>query len=909
MQLSWDEINVRAVAFAKRWKETHREKADAQPFVTEFLGVFGVEDPVKVGEREKTVKISGSHDKYIDYFWGGQIAIEMKSRGKDLGSAYKQLKDYMDRIPAEDVPDLWMVCDFETVQLWRRSTSEKFSFKLKDLRKHIKRFANIAGYTTDRVIDHQIEVNVKAAEKMAKLHDALKSLGYEGHDLEVYLVRLLFCLFAEDTGIFPQDSLLHYVEDSKPDGSDLSDRIARLFEVLNMPEDVRAKRTRLPDELKLFRYINGGLFEARLATADFDAKMRQTLIDCSKFDWSKISPAIFGAMFQGVMDKNQRRELGAHYTSEENILKLINPLFMDELWKEFNRVKADEKLLNQFHDKIEQLKFLDPACGCGNFLIITYRELRLLELEIMAMLFGRSTGGKPTNRQLMLDVSLMMKVSVEQFYGIECEDFPCQIATVGLWLMDHQMNLRVAEQFGQYHARLPLTQSATIVHGNALKLDWTSIVPKSELSFILGNPPFVGASMMSAEQKSDAVAIFGKIKLSNSIDYVGAWYHKAAAYIQGTPIKVAFVSTNSITQGEQVAPLWGKMLDEYGVHIDFGYRTFKWHNEAKGKAAVHCVIIGFSQLGQTQKAIFDGEAKTLAKNVNPYLVDAPDVLIASRSKPICDVLPMVYGNKPSDGGHLILTSDEKDEIISKEPEAKKFIKRYIGSVEFINGLERYCIWLKDVPYPALKNCPSIQERIRKVREFRLKSTAKPTVEKAEIPHLFFFISQPENEYLIVPRVSSENRKYIPIGYLDKNTISSDSNSIVPNATLYHFGILTSNVHMAWTRAVCGRLKSDYRYSGAIVYNNFPWPGATDEQKVEIAKLAQDVLDARASYPDSTLADMYSENSMPFHPKLVKAHQTLDHAVMKLYNFKIKDTTEAEIVAKLMARYRELVEIK
>ena len=367
MQLSWDEINVRAVAFSKRWKETHREKADAQPFVTEFLGVFGVEDPVKVGEREKTVKISGSHDRYIDFFWAGQIAIEMKSRGKDLAGAYKQLKDYMDRIPAEDVPDLWMVCDFETVQLWRRSTSEKFSFKLKDLRKHIKRFANIAGYTTERTIDHQIEVNVKAAEKMAKLHDALKSLGYEGHDLEVYLVRLLFSLFAEDTGIFPQDSLLHYVEDSKPDGSDLSDRIARLFEVLNMPEDVRAKRTRLPDELRHFRYINGGLFEARLATADFDAKMRQTLIECSKFDWSKISPAIFGAMFQGVMDKTQRRELGAHYTSEENILKLIIPLFMDELWQEFDRVKTDAKMLNQFHDKIASLKFLDPACGCGNF--------------------------------------------------------------------------------------------------------------------------------------------------------------------------------------------------------------------------------------------------------------------------------------------------------------------------------------------------------------------------------------------------------------------------------------------------------------------------------------------------------------------------------------------------------------
>jgi len=447
MCLSWEEIHANAVAFSKRWSDTRREKADAQHLISEFLGVFGVDDPVKAGEREKPVKISGAHDRYIDFFWKGQIAIEMKSRGNDLGDAYLQLQNYMSRLPSEDIPDLWMVCDFANIRLCRRSTNEIWNFKTKDLRKHIKRFADIAGYETERISDDQVEVNVKAAEKMAKLHDALKNHGYEGHDLEVYLVRLLFCLFAGDTGIFPKGNFYYYIKDSKEDGSDLSHRLSDLFEVLNMPEDVRAKKSLLSDELKQFRYINGGLFEKILPKADFDAKMRQTLLECREFDWSKISPAIFGAMFQGVMDKNQRRELGAHYTSEENILKLINPLFMDCLWEEYSRVKTDPSALDVFHDKIARLKFLDPACGCGNFLIITYRELRMLELEILKM---------RSSRQRILNISDLLKVSVEQFYGIEYEDFPCQIATVGMWLIDHQMNLRVSEHFGQYYARLPL---------------------------------------------------------------------------------------------------------------------------------------------------------------------------------------------------------------------------------------------------------------------------------------------------------------------------------------------------------------------------------------------------------------------------------------------------------------------
>ena len=898
MRLPWDNIQSNAVAFSKRWKDAKNEEAQAQAFLTDLLRVFGIDDPESIGDFEYKVPLKSGRTGYIDYVWKSKIAIEMKSRGKNLDEAYHQLQTYMQSLTPDEIPDLWLVSDFENIRLYRRSANQIFNFKTKDLRKNIRLFADIAGYETERIIENQIQVNVKAAEKMAKLHNGLKAFGYEGHNLEVYLVRLLFCMFADDTGIFTKDSFYLYIEQSKEDGSDLSFRIFNLFDVLNTPENVRAKRTHLIDLYNQFKYINGPLFKEPLPPADFDAKMRGILLDCINFDWADISPAIFGAMFQGVMDEKQRREMGAHYTSEENILKLINPLFMDELWAEFHLVKTNEKALDNFHNKIAKLKFLDPACGCGNFLIITYRELRTLELEVLRM--------KNSTNQLTIDITPLLKVNVEQFYGIEYENFPCQIAQVGMWLIDHQMNMRVSDEFGLYHARLPLTQSATIVHGNALRIDWEDVVPKRELAYILGNPPFVGASMMSAEQKADAVAIFGKIKLSNSIDYVGAWYHKAAAFIQDTYIRVAFVSTNSITQGEQVAPLWGKMFDEYGVHIDFAYRTFKWGNEAKGKAAVHCVIVGFSKVPITYKYIYDGNEKITAKNINAYLVDAPNVLIASRSRPLCDVPTMYLGNKPSDGGNLILKADEKSELLAKEPAAEKLIRRYIGADEFINGKERFCLWLKNVSFADVKKCPSVVERIERVRTFRLASTAKPTVEKAETPHLFFYISQPDTDYLLIPSVSSENRRYIPIGYMDADTISSNLNMIIPGATLYHFGILTSNVHMAWTRAVCGRLKSDYRYTGVIVYNNFPWPDATDEQKAQIETLAQGILDAREKYPESTLADMYGETSMPFHPELVKAHRALDSAVMKLYGFPVKkEFTEAHCVAALMERYKKI----
>lgn len=902
MALTWEQMQANAIYFSKRWEKAVREEALAQTFEKEFLAVFGVEDALSVGEYEHKVPLDDGHNGYIDFYWPKKIAIEFKTRGKDLNKAYSQLKEYVLHLPGEDMPDLLMVCDFETIVLHHRNTGEQVQFKTKDLHKHIKQFANIAGYETTRTYEDQVEVNVKAAEKMAKLHDALKEHGYEGHPLEVYLVRLLFCLFADDTGIFPKDSFANYIENSKADGSDLSMRLAQLFEILNMSDDIRKKRTLLSPELLQFRYINGGLFADPLPFADFNEKMRRTLLDCCNFDWNKISPAIFGAMFQGVMDKEKRRELGAHYTSEENILKLINPLFMDGLWEEFERVKSTPALLDRFHDKIANLKFLDPACGCGNFLIITYRELRILELEILKM---------KASSQMMIDISPLLKVNVGQFYGIECEDFPCQIAQVGMWLMDHQMNTRAAEQFGMYYVRLPLAQSATIVHDNALGIAWADIVPRGELSYILGNPPFVGARMMAqgSQQKREVEETFGNIQDVQDLDYVTCWYKKAAEYIQGTDIEVGFVSTNSICQGSQVPILWNVMLNEHHVHINFAHQTFKWSNEAAGNAGVYCVIVGFAMRSRAKKQLFTYETvrsqpqKNEVENINPYLLPGEDGFVTAQKKPLCSVPEMKFGSQPRDGGFFVLSPEEREEILSQEPKLDRVIKPYIGADEFIKGKERYCIWLHNEPFEVIKNSKILKERIAAVEQFRLSSKAATTRGYAKVPAIFAQIAHPYTDYLIVPRVSSENRRYIPIGFMDKNTIASDAVQIIPNATLYHFGVLTSNVHMAWMRTVAGRLKSDYRYSKELVYNTFPWPEPTEKQKAAVEAAAQGVLDERRRYPGTSLAEMYDPTWMKVSG-LQKAHTRLDRAVWAAYGASWQ--SEEECVADLMERYQRLV---
>jgi len=905
--LNWDEIESRISKFVKRWQTygTGNEKSEGHEFVSEFLQVFGIDWLASPGVMEKHL----DKDGFSDFIWFGKIIIEMKSRGTDPGfnQATSQIVRYTSNLAEGQKPILWMACDFENFRIWNQAENWRIDFKLGKLRKHKHCFGIIAGHGASAIPRDKESVNKLAAEKMAKLHDELKKHSYTGQDLEIYLARLLFCLFANDTDIFHQDSFQYYIEASSENGNDLDARLSQLFQDLNEPVDKRMRNPYLSDHIdpSHFRHINGSLFEKQIRHATFDKKMRHTLLDCLDFDWGQISPAIFGSIFQGVMDTDHRREIGAHYTSEENIKKLIDPLFMNELRDEFEKVKkkANQRTLAEFHNKLASLKFLDPACGCGNFLMIAYKELRKLELEVVREEFRL----KGINQQL-LNIETHFKVNVEQFYGIEILSWPCQIAKTGMWLMDHLCNKEASDELGQYFVRIPLTKGADIVCDNAHRIDWEEIVPKNELSYILGNPPFVGYSNQNTEQKEDILLTCldekGKpIKNIGKIDYVAAWYYRASKYIQGTKIRVAFVSTNSITQGEQVAAVWKPLFDMFGIHIDFAYRTFKWSNEAKGKAAVHCVIIGFSTVAGIEKVIYDDvSAKTSAININPYLVDAPSVFVESRATALCASPELVWGNKPVDGGYLVIEDGELAELLASEPLAKKYIRQFIGSEEFINNKQRHCLWLTDASPGDLRRMPLVMERIDKVRKMRVSSPKAATRKSAETPSLFQEIRQPNADYAVIPSVSSEKRNYIPIGFVNKDVIVNNAVHIIPNATLYHFGILTSSVHMAWTRAVCGRLKSDYRYSKDIVYNNFPWPKATDKQKTEIERLAQSVLDARAKFPDSSLADLYDPLIMP--KELLKAHRALDRAVMKLYGF-AKDMSEPDIVAELMEMYKKL----
>lgn len=901
MKLSWNEIQHRAVQFSKNWKDAKDEKSQAQLFLNDFFHVFGV-DLRRVALFEKKVPMDKKRDGYIDCLWEGTILIEMKSRGRSLNKAYKQAHDYAFNLTDEKLPEYIMVCDFENIRLYRLPTNQVWTFKVANLSNHVKKFAKLAGYQSLRdTYTPDIPVNEAAAKKMAKLHDKLKESGYDGHALEVYLIRLLYCMFADDSRIFEESAFYQYIKESKEDGSDLSRRIAELFEILDMDENKRQKNKLLSEEMKKnFPYINGKLFREPLPMAYFDSSMREILLECCIMDWFKISPAIFGAMFQEVTDQNKRRELGAHYTSEENILKVIKPLFLDDLREKFELIKHDKRKLSEFHKGLMSLKFLDPACGCGNFLIVAYRELRLLELDVLTMLIENS-------EQVSLDVvTTYCRVNVDQFYGIELEDFPCQIAHVGMWLVDHQMNERVANHFGLNYARLPLKASATIVNENALRINWNDVVPKEQLNYIMGNPPFVGYHLRSHEQQEDMNLVFGKgFKKYGVLDYVAAWYKKACDYMFNTKIESAFVSTNSISQGEQPAILWKPLMNKNNTIINFAYRTFKWGNEAKGKQAqVYCVIIGFSDYkNNKEKKIFDKNSLSIANNINQYLVDAPDIVIERRNAPICDVSEMNKGSQPTDGGFLLLNESEKEELIDENPLAQKWIRPFLGAKEFINGEKRWCLWLIDASPNELKKCKSIMKRIKNVNQFRINSKRIGTQKLARIPTLFGEIRQPTSVYIVVPRNTSGNRKYIPMDFVSKNVIVGDSTQVIPSATLYHFGVLESIVHMVWTKTVCGRLGNGYRYSGTVVYNNFIWPNPTPVQKEKIEKAAQAVLNARKLYPESTLADLYDPNTMP--PELTKAHEKLDKAVKAAYGNKGFETEE-ETVASLMKLYKEAV---
>ncbi|MFN8302605.1 MAG: DNA methyltransferase [Saprospiraceae bacterium] len=876
MPLSWNEIKTRALAFSKEWKTESSEDAEAKSFWDDFFNVFGIHRR-RVATFETPIKKSDGKQGFIDLLWKGVILVEHKSRGKDLNRAAQQARDYFPGLKEHELPKYILVSDFERFRLFDLDTGADAEFALHDFANQVHLFGFIAGYEK-RSYKEQDPVNIKAAELMGRLHDRLEEIGYTGHALELYLVRLLFCLFADDTGIFEKGILWQYLDlHTKPDGSDLAMHLASIFDTLNRPPETRLRN--LDESLAAFPYVNGKLFEEPLPPAAFDSKMREMLLEACGLDWGNISPAIFGSMFQAVMNPKERRNLGAHYTSERNIQKVIRPLFLDDLYREFEKAKGSRARLNELHQKIAQLHFLDPACGCGNFLIISYRELR--ELEILILRELNKTG------QGFLNVRDIIQVDVDQFAGIEYDEFPARVAEVAMWLIDHQMNMKVSEEFGQYFVRLPLSKAAKIVHGNALRIDWGEVVPKERLSYILGNPPFIGKSLQNESQRSDMDLVFANVEGSGLLDYVTAWYYKAAQFIKETKMKVAFVSTNSVVQGEQVGILWGELFSKFHVKIHFAHTTFKWNNEARGNAAVHCVIVGFASFDTLEKRLYTYEDITgephekAVKNLNPYLVEGKDLVLGSRKKPISPVPPIVNGSKPVDGGQLIFTDKEKEMFLENEPGAEKFFRVFAGADDFINGKIRWCLWLKDFPPNEIRNFPRVLERVENVRNLRLKSPKEYTRKAALTPTLFEQIRQPISDYILIPRHSSENRLYLPIGFLKKEVIVADSATFIPNATFYHFGILASKMHIAWVKYTCGRIKSDFRYSNSIVYNNYPFPiNPTDAQKKKVEEAAQAVFDTRAKYPRSSLADLYDPVTMP--PDLVRAHAALDKAVDLCY---------------------------
>ncbi|MGN6401055.1 MAG: class I SAM-dependent DNA methyltransferase [Flavisolibacter sp.] len=883
MPLSWNEIKSRALAFSKEWENESSEDAEAKSFWDGFFNVFGISRR-RVATFEQQVKKIDDKTGFIDLLWKGTILVEHKSKGKSLDKAYKQAKDYFPGLKEAELPRYILVSDFEHFRLYDLDTDVQHDFTLQQFIDNVHLFGFIAGYQK-RTYKEQDPVNIEAAELMGRLHDKLQRMGYTGHALELYLVRLVFLLFADDTNIWEKGIFYDYIDlHTKEDGSDLAAHLSQLFEILNTPKERRLKN--IDESLDAFSYVNGKLFEEHLPFAAFDSEMRSVLLKCCLLDWGKISPAIFGSLFQSVMDEKARRNLGAHYTSEKNILKLIKPLFMDGLWAEFDNAKNDKRRLQKLHEKISRLRFLDPACGCGNFLIVAYRELRELEMEIIK---------QQLKGQTVTDISEYFTIDVDRFYGIEYEEFPAQIAQVAMWLMDHQMNMKASETFGDYYVRLPLKKSATIVHGNALRIDWQSLIEpmpwekeEARFDYILGNPPFVGKHLQNAAQKEDMDNVFAGVSGAGVLDYVTAWYIRAAQYMQHHPgTKTAFVSTNSISQGEQVGILWNELFNKYKIKIHFAHRTFSWSNEARGNAAVHVVIIGFANFDVNDKRIFEYDDikaephEIKAKNINPYLVEGKDLTVLARTNPIGNVPKMQYGSKPVDNGNFFFTDEEKERFLKIEPNAAQYIKPILSSHEFLNGKNRWCLWLTEANPSDLKQLKNLLSRIENVRVFRSKSTKASVREQANTPGLFSEIRQPKSDYVIIPRHSSENRKYIPFGFFSSNVIVSDSCTALPNASLYHFGVLTSVMHNIWVKFTCGRIKSDYRYSNVLVYNNFPWPESpTEKQTKAVEEAAQAVLDARAQFPNSSLADLYDPNTMP--PVLVKAHQQLDKAVDLCY---------------------------
>lgn len=891
--ISLSEIRNRALKFQNEWAGEKYERGEAQSFWNDFFQIFDVSRR-RVATFEEPIKKLGGLQGFIDLFWRGQLLIEHKSFGKDLRKAKTQALDYFPNMPERDLPKYILVCDFQNFELYDLDENAEYHFTLDELHKNIEVFAFIAGYQK-KTYKEEEPTNRAAAELMGKLHDKLLENGYEGHELELYLTRLLFCMFAEDTGIFPKNGFREFIDTyTDEDGRNLGSQIGYLFQIFDTPNDKRAKN--IDESVAQFPYVNGSVFSEQIRIATFDQSMREMLLDACSFDWSLISPAIFGSMFQASMDTTKRGELGAHFTSEKNILKAIKPLFLDELWEEFEKVKKTPKQLNAFHDKISRLHFLDPACGSGNFLVIAYRELKLLEFEIMK-----------------ITQSLLPLIHIDQFYGFEIEELPSRITQMAMLLIDHQMNLRAAQMFGDPHFNIPIKESANIFNVNALRADWKELLNGTHIDYIIGNPPFLGSKLQSKEQKEDMTIVFNGVKNAGDLDFVAAWYIKAAQLMQGTSTKAGLVSTNSITQGEQVGILWQELFNRYGVKIHFAHRTFKWSNEAKRNAAVFCVIIGFAAHDTKTKRIFEYETpisephEMLVPNINPYLVNGEDFFITSKRRHIqANVPQIVFGSMPNDGGNFLFSDEEKEAFLALEPKAEKYIKPLISAKEYLNGKNRWCLWLKNCPPNELSSMSHVLDRVNNVKTLRSESNRAATQKLAKTPMLFGEDRQPKGNYIFIPRHFSEQRDYMPVDFFTDDCIAGDTGLAVGNATLFLFGVLTAKIHMAWVQYVCGRIKSDYRYSNEIVYNNFPFPqDVTDKQREQIEVLAQAVLDARTEFSDSSLADLYNPLTMP--PKLLKAHEALDKAVDKLYR-KEGFKSDTERVAHLFELNRALTSL-
>ncbi len=926
-----NEQQKRAKEFVEYWKDKGYEKGESQKFWLQLLNeVLGIEKPTEFIEFEDQVHIDKSTGFIDGYIPSTKILIEQKSIDKDLKKGirqadgnlltpFQQAKKYITELPLSKHPKYVITCNFKSFLIYNMENpnGEPEEILLKDLEKEYYRLQFIVDSKSEN-LKKEMEVSIQAGELVGKLYEEILPLYKDPNNknslksLNMLCVRLVFCLYAEDAGIFGKHNMFHdYLKEFE--AKYLREALIKLFKILDTKVEERGSY--LTEDLAQFPYVNGGLFaEENIEIPMLNEKVKELLLTkaSQNFDWSEISPTIFGALFESTLNPETRRSEGMHYTSIENIHKVIDPLFLDELKeeleeiKEITVIKTKKKKLSEFQQKIANLKFLDPACGSGNFLTETYISLRKLENEVIETLNKGQIGIGEENIS-------PIQVSIGQFYGIEINDFAVTVAKTALWIAESQMMKETEKLLHINLDFLPLKTYANIIEANALRIDWQEVVPKEELNYIMGNPPFVGARLMKqgCEQKREIEEIFGNIKDVQDLDYVSGWYKKAGVYINGTSIEVGFVSTNSICQGSQVPILWNILLNELNLKINFAYQTFKWNSESNKKAAVFCVIIGFSQINKTNKKLFlsnlgkDKDKFIITKFINAYLLPINTSFVVSQKEALCNVPKMNFGNQPRDGGYFVLTKEEKEELLLKEPEISKWIHLYIGAEEFINNKERYCIWAKNASPTEIKNSKILYERIQKVKEFRENSKAKTTNGYAKVPHCFAQITQPDNvDYLIIPRVSSERRRYVPIGFMNSSIISSDAVQIVPNATLYHFGILTSNVHMAWMRVVAGRLKSDYRYSKEIVYNNFIWCNPTKEQKEKIEKMAKGILAARALYPNSSLADLYDELTMP--KELRKAHQENDKAVMEAYGFDWKNMTESDCVAELMKMYQEKI---